>query len=58
MKIEKILEIQQPNIYKRLKKQQQRNKSKKNDKSLKFSDYMELMKHDSYERHNGAIRQK
>ncbi|KEH84583.1 hypothetical protein [Clostridium novyi] len=57
MKIEKILKTQQPNVYKRLKKHK-RNKSKKNQNSLTFKDYIDLMKHDSYKRHNGAIRQK
>ncbi|KLU74261.1 MULTISPECIES: hypothetical protein [Clostridium] len=57
MKIGKILKTQQPDVYKRLKKQHKTNKAKKNQNSLTFNDYIDLMRHDSYKRHNGAIRQ-
>lgn len=62
LKVGKILETQQPDIHKQLTQNGKQNKKKhgrgKKEKDLSFSDYMELMKHDSYKRHRGALRQK
>ncbi len=63
MRIEKILKTQQPNTYKQLNKNRKQNKKKcrrgKKD-DLSFSDYVEMMKHDSYCRggKGGSIKQK
>ncbi|KIS22032.1 hypothetical protein FDA95_10285 [Clostridium botulinum] len=61
MRIEKILKTQQPNTHKQLNKnrKQHKKKSRRGKKEdLSFSDYVEMMKHDSYKRHNGALRQR
>ncbi|WP_282804564.1 hypothetical protein [Clostridium tetani] len=61
MKIEKIIKIQQPDIHKQLNKNRKQNKKKSRrgkQEHLSFSDVMEIMKHDSYKRHRGAIRQR
>ena len=63
MKVGKILEVQQPDIHKQLTQNGKQNKKKrrrgKREKDLSFSDYMELMKHDSYKRgKGGALRQR
>ncbi|WP_164968924.1 hypothetical protein [Clostridium tetani] len=56
----KILKMQQPDIHKQLNRKQNRKKKSGRGKQehLSFSDVMELMKHDSYKRHRGAIRQR
>ncbi|EPY2306189.1 hypothetical protein ACXATD_001843 [Clostridium sporogenes] len=61
MKVGKIIETQQPGINEKLNKNRKQNnkkcrRGKKED--LSFSDVMELMQHDSYKRHRGALRQK
>ncbi|MBV1816878.1 hypothetical protein ACIR03_02615 [Clostridium cochlearium] len=59
MKVEKIIKTQQPDIHKRLKQQnkKQKKKSRRGKDHLSFNDVMELMKHDSYKRcKGGAIR--
>ncbi|MCR1166737.1 hypothetical protein NE169_15480 [Clostridium botulinum] len=61
MKVGKIIEIQQPGMHKKLNKNiKQNNKKRRRGKKedLSFSDYVEMMKHDSYRRHKGALRQK
>ncbi|QRI54069.1 hypothetical protein [Clostridium botulinum] len=61
MKVGKIIETQQPGIHKQLNKNiKQNNKKRRRGKKedLSFSDYVEMMKHDSYRRHKGALRQK
>ncbi|MCW6079034.1 hypothetical protein [Clostridium sporogenes] len=61
MRIEKILKTQQPSIHKQLNKnrKQDKKKSRRGKKeNLSFSDVMKLMKHDSYKRHKGALRQR
>ncbi|NEZ47975.1 hypothetical protein FDF74_12360 [Clostridium niameyense] len=60
MKIEKIIEAQQPRMHKELKKNRKHNKKKSrrgNKENLSFSDYVDMMKHDRYKRHKGALRQ-
>ncbi|AKA68533.1 hypothetical protein [Clostridium scatologenes] len=58
MKVEKAIKPQQPDIHK---KSNQQNNGKKHRREqqehLSFSDVMELMKHSSYKRHKGAIKQ-
>ncbi|AJA42853.1 hypothetical protein phiCT19406C_30 (endogenous virus) [Clostridium phage phiCT19406C] len=58
----KIIKAQQPDIHKRLRQQNRKQNKKKSGRGkqehLSFSDVMELMKHDSYKRHRGAIRQR
>ncbi|KGO12709.1 hypothetical protein NZ45_16345 [Clostridium botulinum] len=61
LKVGKIIETQQPGIHKQLNKNiKQNNKKRRRGKKedLSFSDYVEMMKHDSYRRHKGALRQK
>lgn len=59
MRISQILKEKQPEEYKKLRQATINKKHKKEKKeNLSFSDYMEMMKHDSYERHRGAIRKK
>ncbi|AJA42784.1 hypothetical protein phiCTC2B_27 (endogenous virus) [Clostridium phage phiCTC2B] len=58
MKIENIIKAQQPDIHKRLKQQNRKKKSRREGEHISFSDVMELMKHNSYKRHRGAIRQR
>ncbi|ENJ9655964.1 hypothetical protein AB2T14_003680 [Clostridium botulinum] len=61
MKVGKIIETQQPNTHKQLNKNRKQNKKKRGrgeKDDLSFSDYVEMMKHDSYKRHKGALRQK
>ncbi|EPY6430586.1 hypothetical protein ACWO41_001334 [Clostridium sporogenes] len=60
MKVGKIIETQQPNTHKQLNKNRKQNKkkSRRGKENLFFSDYVEMMKHDSYKRHKGALRQR
>lgn len=61
MKVGTIVEANQPEIHKKLNRNNQNHKRKRRDSKeehLSFHDCMELMKHDSYVRHNGALRQK
>ncbi|AWZ48445.1 hypothetical protein C3495_06270 [Clostridiaceae bacterium 14S0207] len=60
MRIGKILEVQQPKEYRNLNKNKKQNKKKKDKRgqNLSFSDYVEMMKHDSYKRCRGRLRQK
>ncbi|AVQ40525.1 hypothetical protein C7M56_18350 [Clostridium botulinum] len=61
LKVGKILETQQPGIHKQLNKNRKQNKKKcrrGKKQNLSFSDIMKLMRHDSYKRHRGALRQK
>ncbi|AVQ45707.1 hypothetical protein [Clostridium botulinum] len=61
MRIEKILKTQQQNTHKQLNKNRKQNKKKSRrgkKEDLSFSDYVEMMKHDSYKRHKGALRQR
>ncbi|AUM95903.1 hypothetical protein CF098_08930 [Clostridium sporogenes] len=61
LKVGKILETQQPGIHKQLNKNRKQNKKKcrrGKKENLSFSDIMKLMRHDSYKRHRGALRQK
>ncbi|MBY6758658.1 hypothetical protein HYH82_15300 [Clostridium botulinum] len=61
MKVGKIIETQQPGIHKQLNKNRKQNKKKcrrGKKEDFSFSDYVEMMKHDSYRRHKGALRQK
>ncbi|BAQ36305.1 hypothetical protein CBB2_3302 [Clostridium botulinum] len=61
LKIEKILKIQQPGIHKQLNKNRNQNKKKSRrgkKEDLSFSDYVQMMKHDSYKRYKGALRQR
>ena len=62
MKIGKIIETQQPGIYKQLNKIRKQNKKKcrrGKKEDLSFNDVMELMQHDSYCRgKGGSIKQR
>ncbi|HID0823832.1 TPA: hypothetical protein ACXDAP_001976 [Clostridium botulinum] len=60
MRIENILKTQQPSTHKQLNKNRKQNKKSRrgNKEDLSFSDYVEMMKHDSYKRHRGALRQR
>ncbi|AUN00954.1 hypothetical protein EXM98_01110 [Clostridium botulinum] len=61
MKVVRIIETQQPGIYKQLNKnRKQHNKKRRRGKKedLSFSDYVQMMKHDSYKRYKGALRQR
>ncbi|WP_080444860.1 hypothetical protein [Clostridium botulinum] len=61
MKVGKIIETQQPGIHKQLNKNRKQNNKKRRrgkKEDLSFSDYVEMMKHDSYKRHKGALRQR
>ncbi|NFD54666.1 hypothetical protein EXN53_03050 [Clostridium botulinum] len=60
MKVGKIIETQQPRMHKKLNKKQDKKKRRrgKQEANLSFSDYVEMMKHNSYKRHKGALRQK
>lgn len=57
VKVEKISNTQQPDMNKQSKQQNNRKKSRGGEEDLSFSDVMELMKHSSYKRHKGAIKQ-
>ncbi|KIN80311.1 hypothetical protein [Clostridium botulinum] len=59
MRIEKILRTQQPDTHRKLNKNIKQNKknSRRGKNDLSFS-YVEMMKHDSYKRYKGALRQK
>jgi hypothetical protein len=58
IKIGEIISKQQPKTYKKLRKNKKhKHKKCKNKEYLSFSDVKKLMQHDSYCRHNGAIRQ-
>lgn len=56
MKIKEIMKSNQPSTYKKL--NQTPKKKKKKKEKLQFEDFEELMRHDSYSRHRGAIRQR
>ncbi|WP_080945196.1 hypothetical protein [Clostridium sporogenes] len=62
MKVGRIIKTQQPGIHKQLNKNRKQNKKKSRrgkKEDLSFSDYVEMMKHDSYYRgKGGALRQK
>lgn len=61
MKVGTIVKSSQPEIHKKLNRNNQKPKHKRRDSQehLSFGDYMELMKHDSYYRgKGGAIKQK
>ncbi len=61
LKVVRIIETQQPGIYKQLNKnRKQHNKKRRRGKKedLSFSDYVQMMKHDSYKRYKGALRQR
>lgn len=62
LKIGKIIETQQPGIYKQLNKNKKQNKKKcrrGKKEDLSFNDVMELMQHDSYCRgKGGSIKQR
>ncbi|MDP4143196.1 MAG: hypothetical protein Q8936_01760 [Bacillota bacterium] len=53
MKLGDILREQQPNEYNKL-----NSKVRDKEKDLSFEDFENLMKHDSYKRHRGAIRRR
>lgn len=58
-KVGKAIKPQQSDMHKKLNQQNNRKKRRRDsEEHLSFSDVMELMKHDSYCRHRGAIRQK
>ncbi|KEI99571.1 hypothetical protein N496_08335 [Clostridium botulinum A2B3 87] len=58
LKVEKIIEAQQPGIHKQLSKDRKQNNKKrrrgKKEENLSFSDVMGLMNHDSYCRGKGG----
>ncbi|TDT63412.1 hypothetical protein [Fonticella tunisiensis] len=56
MKLGQVLREKQPNEYRKLNKRKK--KERKAKEHLSFYDILELMKHDSYERHRGALRQR
>lgn len=61
LKVGKIIETQQPSTHKQLNKNRKQNNKKRRrgkKEDLSFSDYVEMMKHDSYKRHKGALRQR
>ncbi|NMM62357.1 hypothetical protein HBE96_06575 [Clostridium sp. P21] len=58
MKVEKIEKFHKMNTHKQLKQQNSKKKNRGDKEHLSFYDIIELMKHDSYYRHRGAIRQK
>ncbi|NFC76736.1 hypothetical protein FDF69_07890 [Clostridium sporogenes] len=57
MKVGRIIETQQPGIHKQLNKNRKQNKkkSRRGKENLSFSDYVEMMKHDSYYRGRGGV---
>jgi hypothetical protein len=56
MKIGSILKENQPEVHKKLRKKKKRRRRDK-EKSLSFNDFKSMMKHSSYKRSNGAIKQ-
>ncbi|MEG0133103.1 MAG: hypothetical protein RR851_13170 [Clostridium sp.] len=52
MLVKDIIRDNQPDVYKELRS----NNTK--DKDREFREYENLMRHDSYKRHNGAIKQR
>ena len=57
MRVEDILKENQPKVHSELNKHKKKQKKKKRVQQLSHKDIEELMRHDSYVRHNGAIRQ-
>ena len=58
MKIGQVVKAQQPDVHKKLNKKP-RKKRRRGKESLSFSDFENMMKHDSYYRgKGGAIRQR
>lgn len=59
-RIDEIVKTNQPDTFGKLKKKKKRRRKKKkfNEVSLTFDDFERMMRHDSYERHNGAMRQR
>jgi hypothetical protein len=61
LKIGKIIETQQPGIHKQINNNRKKNKKRRRGKkeNLSFSDYIKMMKHDSYYRgKGGSIKQR
>ncbi len=60
MSIGNIIKIKQPDVYKQLLKMTKKNKSnkiKRADDDLSFDDFARMMRHDSYKKVRGNIRQ-
>ncbi|ADK16192.1 hypothetical protein [Clostridium ljungdahlii] len=56
MKVEKILKVQQSDIHKKLKENNNKRRSRRGkEEDFSFSDIEKLMRHDCYRRINGAI---
>ncbi|AKA69850.1 hypothetical protein [Clostridium scatologenes] len=59
MSVKKIVNPQRSDIQEKLnKKNIKKSKNKIKEEQLSFHDILDLMKHDSYYRHRGAIRQR
>lgn len=59
MNVKKIVKSQRSDIHEKLnKKNIKKSKNKIKEEQLSFHDILDLMKHDSYYRHRGAIRQR
>jgi len=62
MKIGEILRCEQSEVYKQINNKpnsnRRNNKKSKDSKGMTFSQVERLMKHDSYKRHNGSLRQR
>jgi D-ribose pyranose/furanose isomerase RbsD len=56
LKINEIVKDKQPDVHKKLQKKKKR-KRRRRKENLSFNDFENMMKHDSYERKGGAIRQ-
>lgn len=57
MKIGQVVKEQQPDVHKKLNKKP-RKKRRRGKESLSFSDFENMMKHNSYVRHRGSIKQR
>lgn len=58
LRIGAIVEIQQPEIHKKLNNNEIKKRRDKKEENLSFSDILELMSARSYKRHRGALRQR
>ena len=55
MKIGEVVKSKQPKEYEKINKQKKKRKRRRKE-NLSFNDFENMMRHDSYERHKGALR--